>query len=299
MGIVPNNWMPNASMKRVILHWTAGAHRANNVDKKAYHILVEGDGNLVRGSRSILDNVSTADGVYAAHTANLNTGSIGVSACCMNGARQTPFNPGSFPMTQIQWETMAQVAAELCDFYDIEVTRTRVLGHGKVPKELGIAQPGKWDPMVLPWNTSLNFTQVGDQFRDLVKAQITGRSTMRESPAMITVMIQGQQFREAQIFNERSVIKIRPLLDIFNWIIVEANDDGTATIQLDSGSNSIAIRCLFIDHSNALIEIPLGSTEAQIIDFIKKFGFVRTSELATALNLPIDWDGDTRTVTIG
>ncbi|MFM7792042.1 MAG: hypothetical protein ACKO90_29360, partial [Microcystis panniformis] len=69
MGIVPTAWMPNCSMKRIIIHWTAGEHKASSNDKSHYHILIEDDGKLVRGTHSIKDNVSTADNVYAAHTA--------------------------------------------------------------------------------------------------------------------------------------------------------------------------------------------------------------------------------------
>ena len=64
--VVPEAWMPPADMRRVIVHWTAGGHRANDVDRAAYHILVEETGRLVRGTHSILDNVGTADGDYAA-----------------------------------------------------------------------------------------------------------------------------------------------------------------------------------------------------------------------------------------
>lgn len=70
-------------MRRIVCHWTAGSHKASALDRTHYHILIEDDGNLVRGTHPISDNVSTADGNYAAHTRRLNTGSIGVSVCCM------------------------------------------------------------------------------------------------------------------------------------------------------------------------------------------------------------------------
>lgn len=192
MGIIPSQWLPNCSMKRVILHWTAGAYKASSNDLSHYHILIEDDGKLQKGTHSIKDNVSTGDNIYAAHTLNLNTGSIGVSVCCMANAIERPFDAKNFPMKQKQWETMAQVVAELCDFYDIPVTPKTVLGHGEVAKTLGVDQGGKWDPMVLPWDTSLSKSKVGDQFRSMVKAMLTGNSNMVESPATITAMIQGK-----------------------------------------------------------------------------------------------------------
>lgn len=107
MGIVSSDWMPSCSMKRIIVHWTAGQHRASETDRKHYHILVESDGGLVRGTHSIEDNVPTTDQRYAAHTLGFNTGSIGVSACCMASAVERPFEAGNCPMTRKQWEMLA------------------------------------------------------------------------------------------------------------------------------------------------------------------------------------------------
>jgi hypothetical protein len=76
-------------------------------------------------------------------------------------------------MKEAQWTTMAMVVAELCSFYGIAVTNTTVLGHGEVQANLGVAQNGKWDPMKLPWDTAKSVTQVGDEFRALVTANLT------------------------------------------------------------------------------------------------------------------------------
>lgn len=297
MAIVPRDWMPNCSMKRIILHWTAGGHKASSSDTGHYHILIEDDGKLVRGTHSIIDNVSTGDGNYAAHTALFNTGSIGISVCCMAGAKESPFNAGASPMTQKQWETMAQVAADLCDFYDIPVTPQTVLGHGEIEATHGKPQGGKWDPMVLPWKPSLSKTKVGNEFRSMVKSKITGSSDMRETPTSITAIIQGKTFREAQIFNEKSFIKLRPVREELTWAILHANAD---IVKLSSSSNSpISVPYLLIDHSNQIVDVPAGSTEAEIVTLVDKYGFVTARDLATKLNLFIAWDGATRTVTIG
>ena len=90
----------------------------------------------------------------------------------MAGAKQTPFDAGSYPMKESQWNIMAKVAAELCSFYNIPVSDTTVLGHGEVQAKLGNAQNGKWDPMVLPWDTSKTISQVGDLFRARVSAHL-------------------------------------------------------------------------------------------------------------------------------
>ncbi len=167
---LPQIWLPDARMKRVIVHWTAGAHRANNLDLNHYHFIVEGDGRVVRGHHSVRDNQSPIDNNrYAAHTKNCNGGSIGVAVACMHGATERPFDAGAYPMTKVQWYVMAHVVAELCYRYHIQVQPECVLGHGEVQKILGIRQDNKWDPTVLPWNPTLSAREVGDTFRKMVR----------------------------------------------------------------------------------------------------------------------------------
>jgi len=172
-GIVPADWMPDCKMNKVIVHWTAGSYVVSDTDEEHYHIIVDGDGKLHLGDNSIKANVSTSDGDgYAAHTKNCNAGSIGISAACMAGAIQSPFNPGGFPLKQVQWETLAQVAAECCRKYGIAVSPKTVLQHGEVQKNLGIAQDGKWDICKLPWDPGLSSSAVGDQFRAEVSKRL-------------------------------------------------------------------------------------------------------------------------------
>jgi hypothetical protein len=169
-GIIPPEWMPACDMERIITHWTAGAHKANSTDMASYHILIEGDGKLIRGSYSIKDNADTSDGRYAAHTKNCNTGSIGVSLCCMAGATESPFNAGAYPMTAKQWDVLSTAVAELCNNYSIPVGPSTVLTHAEVQGTLGIAQSGKWDFTRLAFDpTTVGATDCGDKLRDDVK----------------------------------------------------------------------------------------------------------------------------------
>lgn len=173
-GIIPVSWLPDVDMDRIINHWTAGGYQVSLTDKEHYHIIIDGNGKLVRGDNSIKANVSTndADG-YAAHTYQCNTKSIGVSCAAMLGAVEVPFNPGPYPLKEIQWLTQAQVNAELCKKYKIKVTKTTVLQHGEVQKNLGIAQKGKWDINKLPWLPNMTPAQVGDAFRDEVAKRLS------------------------------------------------------------------------------------------------------------------------------
>ena len=172
MAKIPAGWLSNVDMRRVICHWTAGAYTPSENDLSHYHILIDGDGNLHRGEHTIADNEATGDGDYAAHTRGLNTRSVGVSLCCMAGAKESPFKSGSVPMKKVQWETMIEVVAELCKKYKIAVTPTTVLGHGEAQKNIGVVQNGKWDPMRLSFDPSLTKTQVGAKLREEVKAHL-------------------------------------------------------------------------------------------------------------------------------
>jgi len=299
MAIIPVSWLPNASMKRIILHWTGGGYKANSIDKAAYHILIEDTGNLVRGSRSIKDNTSTSDGVYAMHTRKLNTGSIGVSVCCMLGAT-SPSNLGSVLMLKKQFDTMVEVTAELCDFYDILVTPKTVLGHVEVESVLSIPQRGKWDPWVLSWMPGKTPSQIGDEFRNLVTAKRTGVSRMEEAVANITAVINGERFIQAQIYNEKSYIKLRQLVEKFDWQIVGA-DETSVSLKFSLTATPKSLPYISIDPANNIVDIPVGSTPTQMTTLIEQSGFIAARDLASdqGLDLPIDWDGDTRTVTIG
>jgi len=165
--------MPACEMERVICHWTAGAWKASEHDREYYHILIEDDGRLVRGFKSIKDNVSTSDGIYAAHTKSLNTGSIGVAVCCMAGATEAPFSTGKYPLTEAQWDTLSTVVAELCGYYYISVTRETVLSHSEVQPTLGVSQSGKIDINWVPGMTSMGSpVEVGDRFREEVQAKL-------------------------------------------------------------------------------------------------------------------------------
>ncbi|CAM5577731.1 hypothetical protein MAUB1S_09722 [Mycolicibacterium aubagnense] len=172
-AIVPADWMPVAKMQRIIVHWTAGAYKASGLDRSHYHILIEDDGRLVRGTPSIALNQAPVRKGYAAHTLGCNSGSIGVSLCCMAGASESPFVPGIAPMKRAQWETLPRVLAELCRRYVIAVTPKTVLSHAEVQGTLGIKQRGKWDITRLAFDPAVRgATACGDLFRAATKEQL-------------------------------------------------------------------------------------------------------------------------------
>jgi hypothetical protein len=274
MNRLDKTWMPSCAMKRVITHWTGGGHKANSLDRAHYHVLIEGDGTLVRGTHSIQDNVSTAGGRYAAHTRGCNTGSIGVSLCCMLNAQRSPFKAGPHPMTEKQFHVMAEVVADLCQFYKIPVGPRTVLGHGEVQANLGIGQSGKWDPLALPWAPEMSLSQAGAYFRTLVTNVLEGVTDTEEEPPAVSLMFRGEAAGEAMMINEGTFVKIRPLADRLGWKISEA---ARGEVCLEVGGKEIVLP----------YKLVAGS------------GFVSCRGLAVELGLPIEWDGASRRVTIG
>ena len=163
-------------MKRIIVHWTGGGGRANAVDRQHYHRLVEYDGTIVAGTEEIADNVVTSDGDYAAHTRNLNTDSIGIALCGMQGATEYPFDPGPSPLTDKQWRAACILISDLAREYSIPVTPQTVLTHAEVEPTLGVKQIGKWDITRLPFKPQIvGALPVGHHMRQMVR-EILGDS---------------------------------------------------------------------------------------------------------------------------
>jgi N-acetyl-anhydromuramyl-L-alanine amidase AmpD len=156
-------------MKRIIIHWTAGTHKPSATDKKHYHYIGGGDGEVVEGNLPISANESTAT-EYAAHTRGLNTGSIGVSFAAMHGAKERPFSAGKYPITKAQVEAMTRLVSDLSERYDIPITPETILTHAEVEPTLGVKQRGKWDVTWLPgMDQAGNARAVGDLLRQKVR----------------------------------------------------------------------------------------------------------------------------------
>lgn len=160
---------------RTISHWSAGGGRANASDREHYHGITEYDGNFVKGNEDIIDNVVVSDGDYAAHTLNLNTGSAAFCLAGMIGAVESPFDPGSAPLTEVAFEAHCKVLAEFHMAAGIPVTRQTCLTHAEVQPTLGVVQRGKWDIARLPHKPELRGAiPVGDYMRSRVKAYMPG-----------------------------------------------------------------------------------------------------------------------------
>lgn len=159
------------SLKRIVLHWSAGGNAPSAIDRQHYHFIVGGDGAVVHGIHAPEANIAPKQGAYAAHTLNLNTGSIGVAMTGMLGAVERPFNAGRSPLTQAQVDAFVRLVAQLCRQYGIPVTRETVLSHAEVQPTLKVQQRGKWDICWLPGMTgAADPVKVGDILRSRITA---------------------------------------------------------------------------------------------------------------------------------
>lgn len=164
-------------MKRIHIHWTGGTHSVNDVDRRHYHFIIDGDGNVVQGDNLPEANLDVTDGNYTAHTRAANTGAIGVAVAAMAGAVERRFDPGQYPITEAQLDALARLCADLCDGYGIPIERHTVLTHAEVQPTLGIAQRAKWDITWLPGMSGpQNPIAVGDILRDKIRSELSGPS---------------------------------------------------------------------------------------------------------------------------
>ncbi|MFC5393038.1 peptidoglycan-binding protein [Bosea vestrisii] len=177
LRVIPEAWLPKVTMRRIHFHWTGGTYKASADDRKHYHLLVDGEAGLVRGTPSIALNVAPirSGSGYAAHTLNANGDAIGVSVCCMGGrdVSESPFRAGAYPMTRAQFEMTARVGADLCLFYEIPVGPKTTLSHAEVQANLGIAQRGKWDFTRFAFEPgTVGARACGDRLRSAITAHL-------------------------------------------------------------------------------------------------------------------------------
>ena len=168
-SIPPLNSLP-ARPKRIILHWTGGGHRANSVDRRHYHYVIEGDGTVVAGEHPVAANLRTPlkDGEYAAHTGGFNAGSVGVALAGMFGARRGG-DAGPYPLTKAQIDTLITFVALLCDTWGLDPhDPAQLFTHHEawtLHRVKGVSNPTKWDITTIPFRPDLEEDEVGPWLR--------------------------------------------------------------------------------------------------------------------------------------
>lgn len=152
-------------MKRIIIHWTAGAYQPNSTDFEHYHYLINKDGLVVEGKFKPEDNEVCKIGKYAAHTGGGNTGAIGIAMCGMAGFKNRQ-NVGPYPLTAAQCERCFKLVAQLSKKYRIPINKELVMTH----YEFGLKNPrttsaGKIDIIYLPPYSHVQQARIGDYIR--------------------------------------------------------------------------------------------------------------------------------------
>lgn len=135
------------TMSRIIWHHTGGPYSPTGLDLAAYHLVIDGEGRVQAGRHAIEANApgrAMTSGSYAAHTKNLNSGSIGISLACMAGAQWGDRSTWRLP-TLAQIDSLMAESARLCLAYGIEPGPRTTLSHAEVEITLGVKQSGKWD----------------------------------------------------------------------------------------------------------------------------------------------------------
>lgn len=134
-------------MNRIIWHHTGGTYTPNGTDKRAYHRLIDGEGQVHNGVFAIEANApgKIRRGAYAAHVRDLNTGSIGLAICAMGQGVWSDPSGGRWQVKPVQVDALLTETVRLCRAYGIPVNGRTVLSHAEVEPTLGVKQRNKWD----------------------------------------------------------------------------------------------------------------------------------------------------------
>lgn len=151
---------------RITFHHTAGYYQANNIEKEAYHYLIDNKGNVSKGFHSIADNVDCTDGNYAKHCGGGNTKNIGIAFCANVGFKESTLFTTQ-PLTRAQLEAGFRLAAEACIKYKINVTSDTVFTHYEFDRKKHKPE-GKIDIIYMPPFPSIKRADIGNCIRSKV-----------------------------------------------------------------------------------------------------------------------------------
>lgn len=191
MATIPRLDQLPAAPRRIILHWTGGGHRANQVDRKAYHYVVEHDGTVVQGVHPVADNMQRVWGDrYARHTGGFNSFSVGISFAGMKDAVNAR-HPGPAPLKEGQVLAGLRFAAECCAAWRLDPLNPAHVFHHREAWELhgvkGTENHTKPDITFLPFLPELTRTQTGPWLR----ARIAG--FLRDDAPAVPIPVPGER----------------------------------------------------------------------------------------------------------
>jgi len=114
----------NGTYDHIYLHWSGGNYQNNPAD--GYHITIDDKGNIYQNHP--FSEVTK-------HTEKRNTNAIAIALLGMDGYKNTTDWQNSYgatyPITDIQIETMAKVVATIANHYNIPIDSTHVMTHAE------------------------------------------------------------------------------------------------------------------------------------------------------------------------
>lgn len=157
-------------MKRIIIHWTGGRLQPNATDFQHYHFLINGDGIVINGKFPVSANEKCKvnaknEPLYAMHTGQGNTGSIGVAMCGMFLQGNSDLKTSTDLLTKVQCERCWKLCAELCKMYKISIDE--VYTHYSFNQKKNI-QSSKIDIVYLPPYPELKPNEIENFIRNKV-----------------------------------------------------------------------------------------------------------------------------------
>ena len=146
---------------KIYLHWTAGPY---GIPFRDYHFNVDDDGTIYCMCEELTEK--------KAHTWHRNTGAIGISLCCCEGAQAYDgYNAelGEYPPTTKQIEALSHLVAVLCEELEIVIDKEHVMTHEEAATIDGYGPYSgdpetRWDLWYLP-DYNDNLRKGGDIIR--------------------------------------------------------------------------------------------------------------------------------------
>ena len=154
-----------SQLKYICIHWTAGGLKANAIDRRCYHFIVQDDGSIVAGVHKPEANakrLSNRDR-YAQHCGGGNSFAIGIALA--GGGKGHRHGE----ITRVSFEALCRKVAEECVKRGIPITPKTVYTH----YEFGKRHPrtdsaGKPDISNLPFEPNLKADEIGDYIRSKI-----------------------------------------------------------------------------------------------------------------------------------
>ncbi len=168
-------------LKKIVIHWTAGAY--GNLERDHYHYVIDHRGAVHSGTKPPESNIPKngeslspqPTGTYVPHCGGGNSFAIGVSLVGM-GLYAGRSKPGKYPLTAIQCEKAWEFIASLCEKYNIPITPETVFTHYEFGKKNPrTASAGKIDITFLPHKPNLKPDEIGDYIRQKIKWYYTNK----------------------------------------------------------------------------------------------------------------------------